>query len=416
MPPKYPQALDEGRLEKAERVLCEIFEVSELREHQKLAGRNILQGKSTVYDVPTGGGKTLAFWYPLAYDWDSKDSISVSQKVALVVSPLNALMNSQVEALQKRGIPALAVNNEKDEGGQIRVKHRVIFISPETAVSTPFHEKVLKIRTFREHCIEVVIDEAHCASEWGEEFRPEYAQLTKLLARLPSGLPVLLASATMPEDVIHDVLFKVGLPQDSARIAVSNAKYNIALSVRILQHPGSTYADLFTLFPVEPDAEFPQTLIYVNNRKEAEEIQDFLRRHCPSHLPTSSVEFYHRFLTDKRKAEIAEGLRSGRLRCVIATDALGMGMDFLGIMRVILWHEPLTFLSLIQKLGRGVRRLSDLGEAILFITKASYAKHLTNNKYYMKVHTISFSFLGSSSRDEILVRISHRVGATSWRS
>ncbi|KAF9059123.1 hypothetical protein BDP27DRAFT_1385895 [Rhodocollybia butyracea] len=245
MPPKYPQALDEGRLEKAERVLCEIFEVSELREHQKLAGRNILQGKSTVYDVPTGGGKILAF------------CISVSQKVALVVSPLNALMNSQVEALQKRGIPALAVNNEKgtgsiddifeiDEGGQIRVKHRVIFISPETAVSTPFHEKVLKIRTFREHCIEV--------------------------------------------DVIHDVLFKVGLPQDSARIAVSNAKYNIALSVRILQHPGSTYADLFTLFPVEPDAEFPQTLIYVNNRKEAEEIQDFLRRHCPSHLPTSSVE------------------------------------------------------------------------------------------------------------------------------
>ncbi|KAF9064358.1 P-loop containing nucleoside triphosphate hydrolase protein [Rhodocollybia butyracea] len=310
MPPKYPQSLDEGRLDKAEKIICEIFDVPGLRELQQLAGRNILQGKTTVYDVPTGGGKTLAFWYPLAYGLDSKDDISVSQKVVLVV-----------EALEKRGIPALAVNNKRgsgkmedtfeiDEGGRIRVKYRAIFVSPETAVSTPFHEKV-------------------------------------------------------------------GLPLDSARIAVSNAKYNITLSVRILQHPNSTYADLFTLFPTEPDTEFPQTLIYVNHCKEAEEIQDFFRRHCPLQMPADSIEFYHRFLTDKRKTEIAEGLRSGHLRCVIATDALGMGMDFLGIKCVILWHEPLTFLSLVQKIGRGVRQLSDLGEAILFLTKASYTKHLT---------------------------------------
>ncbi|KAJ3748183.1 hypothetical protein EV360DRAFT_3423, partial [Lentinula raphanica] len=87
--------LDEDLLKKGETLLCDVFGIQELREHQKLAGRNILRGQSTVYDVPTGGGKTLAFWYPLFYYWDSRDTIATSQRVALVVSPLNALMNSQ---------------------------------------------------------------------------------------------------------------------------------------------------------------------------------------------------------------------------------------------------------------------------------------------------------------------------------
>ncbi|KAH7869376.1 P-loop containing nucleoside triphosphate hydrolase protein [Lentinula edodes] len=338
MPPEYPQVLDEARLRRAENLLCDIFGVQSLRKHQKLAGNNILRGKTTVYDVPTGGGKTLAFWYPLFYDWDDRDMISTSQNVVLVVSPLNALMNSQAEALQEKGIPALAVNSEGskiedifevyDNTHRYHLKHRVLFVSPETALSTQFHEKVLKIKSFRVNCMELVIDESHSASEWGEDFRPEYAELGKLLARLPSGLPVLLASATMPENVIHDVLFKVGLPQDSARVAVSNAKHNVALSVRILQHPSNTYADLLALFPTEKNGGFRQTLIYVNSQSEAEEIQDFLRRNCPEHISTDAIEFYHRNLTDKRKRNIQEGLRTGRLCCVIATDALGMVCHF----------------------------------------------------------------------------------------
>ncbi|KAJ3837772.1 P-loop containing nucleoside triphosphate hydrolase protein [Lentinula raphanica] len=329
MPSKYPEVLDETRLKKAERLLCDVFGISELREHQRLAGKNILRGQTTVYDVPTGGGKTLAFWYPLFYYWDTRDSISTSQKLALVISPLNALMNSQAEALQEKGVLALAVNSE---GGRIEdifetrsdnqfcLKYRVIFISPETALSTQFHDKVLKKRIFRENIMQLIIDESHSASEWGENFRPEYAELGKLLARLPSGLPVLLASATMPEDVLRDVLFKVGLPQNPARVAVSNAKQNVALSVRVLQHPSNTYADLYTLLPTHENEAFPQTLIYVNSRIQAEEIQDFFRTRRPSHIPAESFEFYHRNITQQRKEHIQDGLRSGRLCCVIATD------------------------------------------------------------------------------------------------
>ncbi|KAJ3973394.1 P-loop containing nucleoside triphosphate hydrolase protein [Lentinula raphanica] len=309
MPSKYPEVLDETRLKQAERLLCDVFGISELREHQRLAGKNILRGQTTVYDVPTGGGKTLAF------------------------CPLNALMNSQAEALQEKGVLALAVNSEGGRiedifetrsDNQICLKYRVIFISPETALSTQFHDKVLKKQIFRENIMQLIIDESHSASEWGENFRPEYAELGKLLARLPSGLPVLLASATMPEDVLRDVLFKVGLPQNPARVAVSNAKQNVALSVRVLQHPSNTYADLYTLLPTHKNKVFLQTLIYVNSRIQAKEIQDFFRTRRPSHIPAESFEFYHRNITQQRKEHIQDGLRSGRLCCVIATDALGM--------------------------------------------------------------------------------------------
>lgn len=208
------------------------------------------------------------------------------------------------------------------------MKYCAIFVSPETALSNSFHEKILKNKVFRDNCIELVVDEAHSASEWGDDFRPEYAEIGKLRGRLPSGLPVLLASATMPGDVIRDALFKVGAPQDSVRVSVSNAKPNVALSVRIMQHPQSTYADLLSLFHKEADGgpavEFPQTIIYVNSRTEAEQIQDFLRKHRPSHIPAEAFEFYHRNIGPKRKQYIQEGLQTGKIRCVIATDALGM--------------------------------------------------------------------------------------------
>ncbi|THU76352.1 P-loop containing nucleoside triphosphate hydrolase protein [Dendrothele bispora CBS 962.96] len=333
MPPQFPARLDERRLEEARNRLCEVFGVPALRDHQEKAGQNIMLGKTTLYDVPTGGGKTLAFWYPLFYHLAQGGDC---QKVVLVVSPLNALMNSQAKDLADRGISAVALNSEggdiedlfeKDSSSHGRLKYRVIFVSPEMALTRRFHQRVLKDKGFGNNCIELVIDEAHCVTEWGENFREEYAELSQLLARLPSGLPVLLASATMPPDVTQDIVFKLGLPLDCPRVAVSNAKLNVALSVRVMQHPQKTYADLLFLLPADPTSiiqELPQTLIYVNSRSEAEEIQDFLRRHCPQDIKPEAFIFYHRHIDSKDKLLIQEGLRSGSYRCVVATDALGM--------------------------------------------------------------------------------------------
>ncbi|THU97464.1 P-loop containing nucleoside triphosphate hydrolase protein, partial [Dendrothele bispora CBS 962.96] len=333
MPPRIPARLDERRLEEARNRLCEVFEVPALREHQEKAGQNIILGKTTLYDVPTGGGKTLTFWLPLFYHLVQGGDC---QKVVLVISPLNALMNSQAKDLVDRGISAVALNSEggniedlfeKANSSHVRLKYRVIFVSPEMALTRRFHQQVLQHKAFRNNCIEMVIDEVHCITEWGDNFREEYAELSQLLARLPSGLPVLLASATMPPDVIQDIFFKLGLPLNCPRIAVSNAKHNVALSVRVMQHPQKTYADLLFLLPTNPasnEQEIPQTLIYVNSRSEAEEIQDFLRRHCPQYIKPEAFVFYHRHIDSKEKLLIQEGLRSGSHRCVVATDALGM--------------------------------------------------------------------------------------------
>ncbi|THU95834.1 P-loop containing nucleoside triphosphate hydrolase protein [Dendrothele bispora CBS 962.96] len=170
-------------------------------------------------------------------------------------------MNSQAKDLVDRGISAVALNSkggniedlfEKANSSHVRLKYRVIFVSPEMALTRRFHQQVLQHKAFQNNCIEMVIDE-------------------------------------------------------------------------------------------------PEAFV-----------------------------FYHRHIDSKEKLLIQEGLCSGSHRCVVATDALGMGMDFQNIKRVILWREPPSFLSLVQKIGRCVRRLSQCGEAIVLVTKSAYTQHLLN--------------------------------------
>lgn len=195
------------------------------------------------------------------------------------------------------------------------------------AVSSKFHNTVLSSETFAANLISLVIDEAHCITEWGnEDFRPEFSNLHVLVGRIPSGVPIVAGSATMPQDVILDILKKLRLRSDCARVAVSNEKKNIALSVRILQHPQDSFADLMSLFPREATGpeDFAQSLIYVEGRMTAEGIQDFLRKNSPEEIAEQAFEFYHRHIDEARKKVIQDRINDGSLRGVPATDALGM--------------------------------------------------------------------------------------------
>jgi hypothetical protein len=242
------------------------------------------------------------------------------------------------------------------------------------ALGTPFQNKVLSNQDFKQSVLCFIADEAHAISEWGkEDFRPEYGDLPKVIARIRSDLPTLAASATIPPMVKDDIFAKLALPKNTKTIAISNQKLNISLSVRTLQHPQTTRADLITLFPpnVNRFEDFPQTIVYCKHRPEAEEIQDFLRHYAPDWMPKESIEFYHRHIAQADKDRIACKLKDGSLAIVIATDALGMGMDFRHIMRVVIWMVPRTFLSLVQYYGRCVRDMVSIGEAILFVTTAT---------------------------------------------
>ncbi|KAK6974225.1 p-loop containing nucleoside triphosphate hydrolase protein [Favolaschia claudopus] len=332
---------DPEKLKLAAQRLCEVFGVDELYPHQVEAGQNILKGISTILDVPTGGGKTLAFWYPLFYHWWPGNIDKDCQKIVLVVGPLVALLEEQAKTLNEKGIPAVAITGNSPNLDQEltklgKNKYRVGLVGPEMVLSTQFHEKL------------------HCILEWGDEdFRPEYRQLVHLAARLPAKLPILGASATIPYHVVKDVLANLSLPGDCARVEVSNDKLNVFLAVRIMQHEPDSYADLVVLFPddMEGPQDFPQSLLYGNERQEVEKIQDFLRDNRPPCLE-----------------------ENGALRGVSATDALGIGMDFRTIMRLYLWKRPRSFLSTVQKIGRCVRDPTKRGEAVLYITKAMYTR------------------------------------------
>ncbi|KAJ7429455.1 P-loop containing nucleoside triphosphate hydrolase protein [Mycena galericulata] len=375
--------LDPERLRKAAESLCNVFGITSLHPHQEEAGQNVLKGISTFLDVPTGGGKTLAFWYALFYHWQPGNIEEDCQKIVLVVGPLVALMEAQAKNLNEKGIPAVAITGRSPNIDELltdlgKNKYRVGLVGPEMALSTQFHAKVLNQIEFTQNIICLVIDELHCIWEWGnDDFRPEYREIVSLAARLPTGLPILGASATAPELVIKDILENLGLPQDCARVQVSNEKLNVSLSVQILQHEPDTFADLLLLFSEEetgPD-DFPQTLIYGNNRQDVEKIQDFLRDNAPSCIdPKKAFEFYHRNIDERQKDSIQERINNGELRSVPATDALGLGMDFQTIMRVMLWMKPRSFLSLVQKIGRCVRDRRLRGRAVLFITKAMYTR------------------------------------------
>ncbi|KAK0435752.1 P-loop containing nucleoside triphosphate hydrolase protein [Armillaria borealis] len=345
-----PQKLNETR-----KILCEVFNVPELRSFQDEAGQNMLKGLDTIVDAPTGAGKTLSFMYALFYHWRPGDIPNPkTDKIILVLSPLIGLMKDQLLVRQYAG----------------QNKYRVVLVGPETAKKTQFQELVLSKKRFKRNII---------GEYGGDDFRPDYATAPGILrGRLPGGLPILVASATMPPDVITDLTHKVGLTSECRRIAISNEKRNIALSVRLIQHAGDSYADLFTLIPhnaATPD-DIDQTIIYVNERAVAERIQDFFRVNA-SQFPPESFEFYHRHIDQKSKDRIQAGLISGRIRIVISTDALGLGVHYPLIRRVFLWHAPRTMCSLIQKIGR-IRGSS--GEAVLYVTEAYYTKHLQGSE------------------------------------
>ncbi|KAF7360458.1 p-loop containing nucleoside triphosphate hydrolase protein [Mycena venus] len=375
--------LDPQKLGIASSKLCEVFGVSSLRPHQTETGQNVLKGISTILDIPTGGGKTLAYWYPLFYYWAPGNTDKNSQKIILVVGPLTALMESQATSLNEKGVPAVAITSNSKNPEQLLQdvgdnKYRIVLLSPEMAITSKFHELVLSNKSFSDNIICQVVDEGHCITEWGnDDFRPEFSKLHLLLGRLPSGLPLIVGSATMPRDVIDDIVKKLRLRADCVRVSVSNAKPNIALSVRILQHPQDTFADLMTFFPrnFRVPEDFPQTLFYVDGRIEVEKIQDFLRHNCPEHVNNKIFEFYHRHISEKQKKIIQDRIENGTLRGVATTDALGMGMDFQRIMRVILWMLPRSFLSLVQKIGRCVRLADLLGEAVLYITSSAFMRY-----------------------------------------
>ena len=202
-----------------------------------------------------------------------------------------------------------------------------MLVSPEIAISGEFQKTVLSKDPFIRNLRVVNIDEAHCMNVWGGSFRPDYAALGLLRGRFPGNVPFLVASATLPEHVLDDICGKLKLARDVEMIQLTNARPNVALSVRVMEHSEDSKGDLRFLIPPEAKQpmDVPISLVYCNQRSTTEDAADRAKDWAEEHgLPTSRIAFYHALIGQQWKHDIEDELHTGSIRILFCTEALGM--------------------------------------------------------------------------------------------
>ncbi len=307
------------------------------RPGQAEALQSLLEGQSTLVVMPTGAGKSLI--YQLA--------ALLREGLTLVVSPLISLMKDQVDALTQRGIAATCINSALSLAEQsVRLqrlaqgKYRLVYVAPERLRSVPFLQALQSQRVSL-----LAIDEAHCISEWGHDFRPDYLYLAEARRRLGNPLTVALTATATPQ-VQADIARLLDLG-DAKRIVTGFNRPNLYFAVRYTSGPAEK---LYTLTELLSQPEAGAIIIYTGTRRDAEEVAGFLWEAL--HL---SVESYHAGLPAEERARIQSEFMAGRLNVICATNAFGMGIDRADVRQVIHYSLPGSLEAYYQEAGRAGR-------------------------------------------------------------
>ncbi len=315
-------------------VLRTRFGFSEFREGQAEAIQAALEGRRVLLVQPTGWGKSLVY-----------QMIAALKGLTLVFSPLRALMRDQVrQANQRFGLRAETVNSDMDEESQRLALERaargeldLLYIAPERLQNPLWQEyqSRLPIRA-------VVIDEAHCISMWGHDFRPEYRRIVNLVRLLPPEVPVVAVTATATPRVEQDVRAQIGEPFHLLRGRLMRP--NLRLHVIHAEDETHKLAWLAHLMNILPGSG----LIYTATRHSSEIVAQFLQMQG---LP---VRYYHAGLGEERAA-LEQELMRNTIKALAATNALGMGLDMPDIRFVIHYETPASPLHYYQEIGRAGR-------------------------------------------------------------
>lgn len=204
-------------------------------------------------------------------------------------------------------------------------KHRVILVGPEMALESERFSKLLRSPSFTQDVIAVVIDEAHCVSQWGDGFRPKYAELRRLRALVPHGVPFLAASATMPPGVLFDIKQKLSFGLDSTFfVNLGNDRPNITpLVARMTGGPADLAALDFVVQEGLSGGSLVKTVIFFGERDLAYDAHRYLRNLVPDHLK-SRIGFLHALRGEHTKREVMKDFQNGGLDILCATEAAGM--------------------------------------------------------------------------------------------
>ena len=314
----------------AERVLRDVFGLDEFRQGQAEVVEAMLAGRDVLSVAPTGSGKSISYWVPAVVDGG----------VTMVVSPLIALMKDQVDRLTERGVAATFINSSVERSEQadrlrkaIAGDYRLLFLAPERLGRPGFMERLAEL-----HVRRIVVDEAHCISTWGHDFRPDYRLLSAAIAACGRP-PVAGFTATATPQVRADIATTLGL-KDPFISVTGFHRPTLTLSVVRCRGDRAKREQLRRLLP----GAGQQALIYVGTVRAAEEVAADLGAAC-----------YHGRQEALLRRRIQEDFTAGRTKVVVATSAFGMGVDIAGIRRVIHYDLPGSLEAYYQEAGRAGR-------------------------------------------------------------
>lgn len=313
-------------------ILKQYWGYSSFRGIQEQIIESIGSGRDTLGLMPTGGGKSITFQVPaLAMDG-----------VCLVITPLIALMKDQVRILRDHGIKAAAIHTGMKREEIIAVMENCIFggckflyVSPERLSSELFRTKLRHLKV----CM-LTVDESHCISQWGYDFRPSYLNIADIRKELP-GVPVLALTATATPRVTEDIQDKLGFAERNL-IKMSFYRENLSYVVRRTENKQQELKHILDRVP-------GSSIVYVRNRIETKEIADFLNSQG------ISATFYHAGLEPTLKDERQKAWTQDIYRVVVATNAFGMGIDKPDVRTVIHMDIPSSIEAYFQEAGRAGR-------------------------------------------------------------
>ncbi len=330
----------------AKQILIKYWGHTNFRPMQEEIIQSVLATKDTLALLPTGGGKSVCFQIPCL----------MQDGICIVISPLISLMKDQVEHLKSKGIKSVAITsgmskNEVDValGNCIYGNYKFLYLSPERLQNKMVQERIRQMNVNL-----ITVDEAHCISEWGYDFRPSYLHIAEIREVIPD-VPILALTATATADIIDDIqdkllfsekhLLQSSFVRENLSYVVINTENKKPKLVKILNHFKSS------------------AIVYVGSRKETKEITQLLRIH------NISSDYYHAGLDIDIRNQKQEKWTHNEIRVMVATNAFGMGIDKDNVRIVVHLSTPTSLESYFQEAGRAGRD-GTLAYAILLTNKS----------------------------------------------
>lgn len=313
-------------------ILTKYWGHTHFRPLQEEIINSVLEGNDTLALLPTGGGKSICFQVPAL----------AKEGLCLVVSPLIALMKDQVENLKKRGIKALAVTSAMHKSeidiildNCIYGNFKFLYVSPERLSNNLFIERVKKMKINL-----IAIDEAHCISQWGYDFRPSYLQIAEIRTLFPS-VPLIALTATATTSVVKDIQEKLLFKKENA-FQKSFERKNLSYSVLYEEDKLRKLMDITSKVA-------GSGIVYVRNRKKTKEIASYLSQRGVS------ADNYHAGLDSRVRDQKQENWIKNKCRIIVSTNAFGMGIDKPDVRFVVHMDLPDSLEAYFQEAGRGGR-------------------------------------------------------------